>query len=235
MIIQVIIFSLIAGITVLIGGSLAWVFDNHIEDTPFKPKLIHGMMSFGGGVLISAVALVLVPEGMDELGLWVMIGCFGGGAILFRLIDELLQRKGGQMGMLLAMLMDFIPESIALGAVFAGDMNTAILLAVFIGLQNLPEAFNSFREMVLSGFSAKNTLFIFVALSFSGVGGALLGFFFLSGYPTATAALMSFASGGILYLLVHDIIPESKLENSFDTSLGAVLGFALGIAGTMLV
>jgi zinc transporter, ZIP family len=51
--------------------------------------------------------------------------------------------------------MDFIPESIALGAVFATDTSMALLLAIFIGLQNLPEAFNSFRDMVKSGFTVK--------------------------------------------------------------------------------
>lgn len=43
--------------------------------------------------------------------------------------------------------------------------------------------------------------------------------------------LMSFASGGILYLLIQDIIPESKLDENCLTSLGVTLGFLVGIIG----
>ncbi len=50
-----------------------------------------------------------------------------------------------------------------------------------------------------------------------------------------TAHLMTFASGGILYLLIQDIIPASKLENNYSTSLGATLGFLIGIIGEKLI
>ena len=46
---------------------------------------------------------------------------------------------------------------------------------------------------------------------------------------------MIFASGGILYLLIQNIIPESKLEKSYLTSLGAILGFLVGIIGDKII
>ena len=155
-------------------------------------------MSFGAGIILSALALVLIPKGMEELELLPMVASFLIGAILFMAIDWYLAKKGGQLATLLAMVMDFIPESIALGATFAIDPEMATLLAVFIGLQNLPEAFNSFRDLVLSGFTVTKTLVIFSLLSFSGIAGALVGHFYLSDYPDLTAQLMAFASGGIL-------------------------------------
>ena len=136
---------------------------------------------------------------------------------------------------MLAMMMDFVPESIALGAVFAIEPQMALLLAIFIGLQNLPESFNSFRDLVRSGFSVRKTLTIFFGLSFFGIISALIGHFFLSQYPNITAHLMTFASGGILYLLIQDIIPESKLNNNYLTSLGASLGFLVGVVGEMVI
>ena len=50
-----------------------------------------------------------------------------------------------------------------------------------------------------------------------------------------TALMMTFASGGILYLLIQDIIPESKLEKNYVTSLGAIFGFLVGVIGEKLV
>lgn len=232
---ELILFSGFAGITVFIGGVLANFFNHHIKESPVKYEITHTLMSFGAGVILSALALVLIPNGMEELELLPMALSFLSGAILFMLLDQYLAKKGGKTATLLAMLMDFIPESIALGAVFAIDLNMATLLAVFIGLQNLPEAFNSYRDLVQSGFTARKTLIIFFFLSFFGIIGALTGHFLLSGYPHLTAHLMTFASGGILYLLIQDIIPESKLDNNYLTSLGATLGFLVGIIGEKIL
>jgi len=109
------------------------------------------------------------------------------------------------------------------------------MLALFIGLQNLPEAFNPFRDLIKGGFSVQKTLMIFFLLSFLGILCALLGHFHLSEAPQLTAYLMVFASGGILYLLIQDIVPESKLEKNHFTSFGAILGFLVGIIGDKLI
>lgn len=235
MILKLLLFSGLAGITVFIGGLLAKSFDHHIKETPVKYQIIHTLMSFGAGIILSAIALVLIPKGMEELEVIPMALSFAAGVAVFVTIDMYLAKKGGKNATLLAMMMDFIPESIALGATFAIEPKVAMLLAVFIGLQNLPEAFNSYRDLVSSGFTPRKTLAIFFVLSFCGMAGALLGHFFLSDSPQITAHLMTFASGGILYLLINDIIPESKLEKNYLTSLGATVGFLVGIIGEKLI
>lgn len=235
MLIDIIIFASFAGITVFLGGLLAKFFNHHAPNSPIKYEIVHTLMSFGAGIMLSALALVLIPKGMHHLSLLPLIISFASGSLLFFVIDRYLQKQGGQVSTLLAMVMDFIPESIALGAVFALEPEVAILLAIFIGLQNLPESFNAYRELVHSGFTAGKTLIIFFFLSFSGVLGALLGHLVLSDFPKVTSQLMIFASGGILYLLVQDIIPESKLKNSYGVSLGAALGFLIGMIGEKLI
>ena len=234
MLTQLILYSGFAGVTVFLGGLLANYFNHHIKESPIKYIITHTMMSFGAGIILSALALVLIPTGMEELDLLPLILSFLSGAAVFMFIDLQLAKSGGQTSTLLAMLMDFVPESIALGAVFATDINSAKLLAVFIGLQNFPEAFNSYRDVVTSGMSTKKALLIFFFLSFLGIVAALVGYFLLSDYPGLTAILMTFASGGILYLLIQDIIPDSKLEKKYLISLGAILGFLVGMVGEKL-
>ena len=232
---ELLLFSGFAGITVFIGGILARSFNHHIKESPIKYEVTHTLMSFGAGIILAALALVLIPKGMAELKLLPMTISFLVGAVLFMFLDQYLSRRGGQTATLLAMMMDFVPESIALGAVFAIGPDMAALLAIIIGLQNLPEAFNAFRDLVQSGFSTRKTLVIFFFLSFSGMAGALTGHFLLSDHPALTAHLMTFASGGILYLLIQDIIPESKLKNKYLPALGAVLGFLVGIIGEKII
>ena len=81
----------------------------------------------------------------------------------------------------------------------------------------------------------RKTLILFFFLSFFGIVGALIGHYVLRDYPDLTAHLMIFASGGILYLLIQNIIPESKLEKNYLTSLGAILGFLVGIIGDKII
>ena len=57
----IVILTLLAGIAISVGGSLA-AFEN-IRRNWLKNELRHGVMAFGGGALLAAVALVLVPEG----------------------------------------------------------------------------------------------------------------------------------------------------------------------------
>lgn len=231
---KLILFSGFAGVTVFIGELLANYFNHHVKESPVKYEVTHTMMSFGAGIILAAVALVLMPYGIAHLNIFFLTFSFLLGSVGFMFLDHYLEQKGGKTATLLAMLMDFVPESIALGAVFAVDVKMATLLAIIIGLQNLPEAFNSFRDLVLSGFTIKKTLVIFFFLSFFGIVGALIGFYFLTNSTTLTALLMTFASGGILYLLIQDIIPASKLENKYLVSLGAIAGFLVGVVGSVI-
>lgn len=228
---ELIFFAGISGITVFLGGLLANQFYGHVSESFKKQQFVHGMVAFGAGIILSAVALVLIPKGLEELNLLPICIAFILGTLSFYILDQYLAKKGGKTATLLAMMMDFIPESIALGATYATHRETAILLSIFIGLQNLPEAFNAFEDLKKSGFQKNLILKIFFLLSFCGIIGALIGSYTLTDKPQITALLMVFASGGILYLLFQDIIPESKLKNSYVTSLGASLGFLIGIIG----
>jgi ZIP family zinc transporter len=232
---ELILYSSFAGATVFLGGILANYFNHHVKESPVKYEITHTLMSFGAGIILSALALVLIPKGMAELDVLPLVISFFSGAVLFMILDRYLDKKGGKIATLLAMMMDFVPESMALGAVFATDPKMATLLAIFIGLQNLPEAFNAFRDLVQSGFTTKKVLIIFSFLSFFGVIGALIGHFVLRNYPDLTSHLMIFASGGILYLLIQDIIPDSKLDKKYLTSIGAIIGFIVGIIGKKLI
>lgn len=232
---ELILFSGFSWITVFLGALLAYYFNHHVDESPAKCEMVHGMMSFGAGIMLAALALVLVPEGMKELWIWNLSFYFLAGAIVFLLLDNHLSKKWGETATLMAMLMDFLPESIALGAVFAIEPSLAILLAVFIGLQNFPEAFNAYRDIRRSGCGVKKSLTIFFFLSFLWILAASLGYYVLTDYPHITAQLMIFASGWILYLLIQDIIPDSKLEKHSIVSLGACLGFLVWMIGEKVI
>jgi ZIP family zinc transporter len=229
----ILIFSWLAGVAAFIGGLFARIEGS--AETEIKREIIHGVVAFGGGVLVSAVAFALVPEGIAFLHPVILGVVFCAGGVLFCILDGYLSKRGGTKAQFMAMLMDFLPEAISFGAVFGHNHQLGILLAVFIGAQNLPEGFNSFKELQTSGNRPAHTLVILLLASLLGPLAACIGYFFLQGRPKLTAGIMTFASGGILYLIFQDIAPQSKMRRHWTPPLGAVLGFIVGMLGKQLI
>ncbi len=228
---RIILLSFISGFTIIIGGFLGLFLEKR------KPpeELLHATVAFGGGILLSAVSFVLAPRAAEGLNIPLLFLSFVGGSLIFFLIDRSIEKKGSRAGQLMAMLMDFVPEAIAMGAVFAHDPRLGFLLALFIGLQNLPESFNSYMDLRASKMKPWHIIRVFIPLSLLGIGGALAGFYLLTGQPMLIAILMSFSSGGIVYLMFQDIAPLSKMENRWIPPLGASIGFMVGMIGEKLL
>jgi ZIP family zinc transporter len=132
------------------------------------------------------------------------------------------------------MMMDFIPEALALGASFAYSRSFGLLLAIFIGLQNLPEGFNSYMEL-RKKMKKRSTLWLMFGLSFVGIAAALTGKNLLSNVPKITSSILLFAGGGILYLIFQDIAPLSRRRNDWIPATGASFGFLLGMLAEKLL
>ncbi|MFH1995404.1 MAG: divalent cation transporter [Candidatus Omnitrophota bacterium] len=207
------------------------MFFEKAHEGVLKEEIIHGTIAFGGGILVAAVAFVLVPPAIDKFSILVLGAIFLSGVFCFCLIDAFLSRLGGTFAQLMAMMMDYVPEAISLGAVFAHNNRLGLLLAIFIGLQNFPEAFNAYRDLRGSGYPRDRCLWILAPLSFVGIFAALSGKYLLSDRPQLIAALMLFAGGGILYLIFQDIAPMAKIKNNRIPALGATIGFFVGMVG----
>ncbi|MFP4393492.1 MAG: ZIP family metal transporter [Desulfohalobiaceae bacterium] len=231
--ILILLVTWLAGITAFWGGVLARL--EGYAETEAKQELIHGVIAFGGGILVAAVAFALVPEGISNLHPALLAGTFCAGGLAFCRLDAYLGAKGGSKAQFMAMLMDFVPEAISLGAVFGHNQKLGILLAAFIGAQNLPEGFNSYREIVASKVKPSTTMLLLLAASLLGPIAACTGYLLLQNQPGLTAGIMTFASGGILYLIFQDIAPQTVMQRHWIPPLGAVLGFTIGMLGKALL
>ncbi|MBC3766027.1 ZIP family metal transporter [Neptunicella marina] len=232
--ILVVLLTLAAGLAMPLG---AWVASfEHIRSQWLEQEFRHSVIAFGGGALLSAVALVLVPEGTEHLNAGVAAVCLMAGGILFMGLDILLDKMHTSASQLAAMLSDFIPESMALGAAIAMGNDSAYLLAALIGLQNLPEGFNAYREVKQRNhISGAKIIGIFIGMSLFGPLAGAAGYMWLSDLPVITGIIMLVAAGGILYSVFEDIAPQAKLESHRAPAMGAVGGFVLGVIGYMLV
>lgn len=123
-----------------------------------------------------------------------------------------------------------------MGGMFAFGSPLAPLLALLIGMQNLPEGFNAYREILaVARYRRRRTLYLMSVMTLAGPVAGALGWFVAARSPAFVGATMLFASGGILYLLFQDIAPQSRLERHWAPTLGAVIGFCFAMLAEMLV
>lgn len=226
--------TLTAGLAMPLGALLASI--GKFKSQLFEAEFSHSIMAFGGGALLSAVALVLVPYGITKLEPLIASSCLIGGGLIFMMLDIYLQKLETPASQLVAMLLDFIPESIALGTAFAIGSKDAVLLAALITLQNIPEGFNAYRELNLSSnYGSKKIIAIFFLMAFLGPVSGVSSYLWLQDQSIAIAVIVLVASGGILYSIFQDIAPRVKLEKHWMPPMGAVLGFVFGVVGVMVI
>ena len=232
---KMIMYTICAGACIPLGGLIA--HKEKIRPMWLENELRHSVIAFGGGILLAAVALVLVPEGIGYVNHSILsVVVFLSGGVCFFTVERILGTRRRENPQFIAMLLDFIPESLALGGAFAIGAQSAPLLAVFIGLQNLPEGFNAYRELrSIQKTRSKHILGFMMLLVPIGPLVAVLGYYYLSQNTVFLGFIMLFASGGILYIIFQDIAPQSRMRRHWAPPLGAVLGFCIGMLGNNIV
>ena len=211
--VEMLLWTTLAGACIPIGAGLAHI--EHIRSQWLEQEFRHFVIAFGGGVLVGAVALVLVPEGAERLPEPLAVAGLmlaGGGA--FMMIDRIQARAKQATPQFTAMAADFLPESLALGGMFAANPEGGVLLALLIGLQNLPEGFNAWHELATGRLKRRSVLGLMVMLAFLGPVCGLIGWFWLADQDAILGGIMLFASGGILYLMFQDMRRRRALSGT---------------------
>lgn len=211
--------------------------------------------AFGGGVLLAAVALELVPEADQQAGLGPTAAGMLLGTAVFVGADALLSRnestdtvrrsghaaaagrrmtpmnqKEAARGESIAtgILVDGVPESIALGlTVAAGELGVALLVGVIVG--NLVEAYGAVRPIIASGHSQRFALGLIAAIGLTLAGATVLGATLLAdASPTLVGGAQAVAAGGMLAVVSISIIPYAFAEVSRMVAVAVVAGFVGG-------
>ena len=216
------LWGLLGGAALVIGALVAWLF--RVPD-----GVVAGVMAFGSGVLISAVAFDLMAEAADTGGLGPTALGFLGGAVVYLAANALLARRGAQhrkrsggqqpsedeqegSGAAIAVgaLLDGIPESVVLGVglLAGGSVSLPVLAAVFIS--NVPEGLSSAAGMKRSGRSARYVFGVWTTIAVLSGLAALLGYLALGDAPPEVIAVITaVAAGAILTMIADTMIPEA--------------------------
>ncbi|SHM43395.1 ZIP family metal transporter [Phytopseudomonas punonensis] len=122
-----------------------------------------------------------------------------------------------------------LPEGMAIGVGFAGDdMHVGIPLATAIAIQDIPEGLAVALALRSIGMSALRAALIAAATGLMEPLGALVGVGMSSSYALAYPIGLGLAAGAMLFVVSHEIIPETH-RNGHQTpaTLGLMGGFAV--------
>ena len=220
-------------------------------------------LGLAAGIMIAASVFGLILPGMDEGGLGaVMLGVFLGGFTLLvgnRVIPHVPARYSGWRGdggaadddpehtsrvrraALIggAIVLHNAPEGLAMGVAFASGLEeVAFLIAVVIGLQNVPDGFAFAVPLGETGVS-NGRLLAYTTLSglVPQVAAAVFGFSLVSVAAGLFPVAAGFAAGAMMAVVFREMIPSSHGHGYADAATAAFLvGFVLlVVVDTVLV
>jgi ZIP family zinc transporter len=208
------------------------------------------IMAFGAGTLISAISYELIFEAVQHAKLS-GIPAFGflSGAFVFLFAEMFIGKIGAGdrkaiepahqskliIPMVLAIVLDGVPESmvIGLGILETGAVSMTMLVAVF--LSGLPEAIAGTAGMKSSGWSRAKILLLWVVIALVCTGSTVVGY---SLFGNASEYLMAFvhafAGGAILMMLANTMIPEAYEHGGRLAGVFTVLGFGVSVSIILL-
>jgi ZIP family zinc transporter len=226
-------------VPVMLSRSLS----ERIQDTLF---------GFGAGVMLAACAFSLIIPGLAAsrgggAGAWEAGGTVGAAILLGALALLLMERwvphehfiKGveGRAARTLrrtwlfvfAIALHNLPEGLAIGVAFASaDQVGAVALATGIAIQDVPEGLVVAVALLAAGYRRRLAVGLGMASGLIEPVGAVLGAIVVSYSAVMLPWGLGFAAGAMLFVISHEIIPESHRKGHEVWATGGLMvGFVL--------
>ncbi len=244
--IRIFILSLIPALLTSLGA-LSIIFGERIGE-----KGLDIGLGFSAGVmLVASFTSLLLPAISSGYLLIVYIG-FVLGVLMIHVLNSILPHthivkgyEGPREGfkrykkmilVVFAIIIHNIPEGMAIGVSIINNTLTGLLVAIAIGLQDIPEGLavslpyysvsrNKARSLALGFFSGFTELLaayipLAMVIVFSGLIVHLMPF------------LMSLSAGAMIYVVVHELVPEIYGHGYDDES---TIGFFMGFVAMLLL
>jgi ZIP family zinc transporter len=220
-----------------------------------EPRWLGLVMAFGAGALISAVTTDLVVEAYHEAGraptgVGLLIGA-GGYYLLTEWLNRRAEREDPEepvetaavsgpesepaaadaraaRNLTVGMVLDGIPESVAIGLTLLGGGNVSVALVGAVFLSNLPEAIGVAAALLAGNIPLSKVLLRFGAIvAVGGIAGAI-GFGVLDASDADLIAIIqATAAGAMIVVIVNEMVPIAVSGARRHAGLAAAAGFAV--------
>ena len=241
------ITALGVGGATLFGALLGFFFKN------ISHKFSDIVLSFAAGVMLAAAVMGLVLPSLEYGGKYKLLVTLAGiftGAVCINLFDRLvphLHKLSGLDGeahpkntenlnkvllFVTAIAIHNLPEGIAAGVGFGtGNEAEAVVIALGIALQNIPEGMVIIGPMLATGISVRRTFLVALFTGLIEIVGTFIGYFTVTVSAIILPFALAFAGGTMLYVISDEMIPET---HAHGCERGATYALLVGF-GVMLV
>lgn len=246
-----VLYSIVGILIPFVGTSFGSSFVLFMKNK-MSEKFQKIMVGFAAGVMIAAsIWSLILPsvEMAEKQGIitWVpaTIGLILGVAFLIfinKIADNIQSKRSGKkLNMLLfSVTLHNIPEGMAVGVGFAAaltgnsgiEMFEAMLLAIGIAIQNIPEGAIISMPLKIEGNSKKKSFIIGVLSGIVEPIASVLTILLINIVVPILPYLLSFAAGAMIYVVVEELIPE--IHEGKKPTLG-VVGFTVGFIIMMVL
>lgn len=210
-------------------------------------KLLDYILGLSSGIMIAASFFSLLLPAINLLTklnrleyIETSIG-FAGGCLLIILSDIILGRKkalneDNKKSILLvsAVTLHNFPEGLVIGVAFGSlALNSnlilidAILIAVGIGIQNLPEGACTALPLRKAGYTRKKAFVLGQASGLVEIIAGLIGAIFVITIENSLPFFLSFSAGAMILVCASELIPDAFKNNKKLASIGLASGFII--------
>jgi ZIP family zinc transporter len=235
----IIVQSLFSGLSTPLGAAIV------LSVSSLAQPVLSFILALASGVMLTVVATELMPNSLHIGGLWWFILGAISGILLMSWLRELfrspkrlsaedltaserLNRTGQAIA--LAIAVHDLPEGMAIGAGDLVHAQLGMVLALAIALHNLPEGMSIAAPLAMGGTPRKKILLLTLAISLVTPLGTVLSLVLGSLSPAFHSVILALASGAMIYVVVHDTLPESWNAGKGGLGLGLAAGIALMLA-----
>lgn len=133
----------------------------------------------------------------------------------------------------IALTLHNLPEGLAIGVgVATGDEQLSLPVTIGIGVQNVPEGLIVAVAFLAAGYRKSTALLVTLATGLVEPIGAVCGYLALQVATAAMPGALAFAAGAMIYVVSHEIIPESHREGR---SAVATFGLMTGVIAMLQI
>ncbi len=206
----------------------------------FTEPIIDSGMGFAAGIMLVASFTSLLLPSIELGSISISIIGFVLGVLLIRLLDSIIPhlhfvRRSNNVKantlykawlMALAMIIHNIPEGMAVGVGATYSVMDGLTIALAIGIQDIPEGL-AVALPILSITKSRRISFAIGALSgLAEAFAALIPAVLVAYAHIALPLMLALASGSMVYVVVHEIIPEIYgHERNEPSTIGFFIGF----------
>lgn len=214
----------------IIGASLAGGAVSMLLAATVAYSLLSGwvprLVSYSVGVLLGVTFLDLLPEAFEKSAdVEMLFGVVLAGLLAFFLLEKAAlwrhshehgdhgpRRVSGMLILVGDTFHNFV-DGVLIAAAFLADFRLGITTTLAVMVHEVPQEVGDFMVLLHAGYSRARALWLNLAVSFSSVAGAVLGYFILEYAQSLLQYALALTAACFIYIAVADLIPHLHQQN----------------------